>query len=66
MVRSLGCRQVLVYAMGQEPWLDFICAVGAAQSGPALRAADALVSACAELGIPAERLYGKAEGTAET
>lgn len=66
MVRSLGCPRVFIYAMGQEPWLDFICAVGADQSGPALRAADALLAACADLGIPAERLYGMAEGSAES
>ncbi len=66
MVRSLGCSRVYVYAMGQEPWLEFICAVGADQSGPALRAADALLAACADLGIAADRLYGMAEGSAES
>ncbi len=62
MVRTLGCDQVFIYAMGLEPWLSFISSIEPGdEESVALRNANALILACEELGIPAERLYGKAE-----
>lgn len=62
MVRSLDCEQVFVYALGLEPWLSFISSIEPDHDSAALRSTRALIGACEELGIPAERLYGRAEG----
>jgi hypothetical protein len=62
MVRSLGCEQVFVYALGLEPWLAFISSIEPNPDSAALRSTRALIAACDEISIPAERLYGRAEG----
>jgi hypothetical protein len=64
LVQSLECRQVFVYAMGLEPWTTFISSLDDDESSAPMRASRALVAACDDLGIPAERLYGSAEGAA--
>lgn len=61
-IRSLGCDQVFVYAMGMEPWLKFISSIEPDETTPPMRNSSALVAACEDMGIPAERLYGRAEG----
>ncbi|MET3130968.1 L-ascorbate metabolism protein UlaG (beta-lactamase superfamily) [Oxalobacteraceae bacterium GrIS 1.11] len=61
LLRSLDCEQVFVYALGLEPWLSFISSIEPDPNSAAMRSVRALISACDELGIPAERLYGKAE-----
>ena len=61
-IRSLGCDQVFVYALGMEPWLKFISSIEPDDGTPPMRNSSALVAACEDMGIPAERLYGQAEG----
>jgi hypothetical protein len=61
MVRSLDCEMVFVYALGLEPWLAFISSIEPNPDSPALRSTRALIAACDEISIPAERLYGRAE-----
>ncbi|MGJ0535129.1 MBL fold metallo-hydrolase [Methylocystis sp.] len=58
IVKSLGCREVYVYALGLEPWVEFITSVSEHSSAPATQASDRFVAACREQGIEARRLYG--------
>lgn len=61
VVNSLGCNEVYVYAMGAEPWLQFITSIDPAETTvPAVNARE-LVEKCRALGIKSERLYGRAE-----
>ncbi len=61
VVKSLGCNEVYVYAMGAEPWLQFITSIDPSEDTiPAINARQ-LIAACKDMGIQAERLYAKAE-----
>lgn len=62
LLRMLQCEQVFVYALGLEPWLSFITSIEFDPESAAMRSVRSLLAACEDLGIPAERLYGKAEG----
>lgn len=64
-IRSLQAARVCVYAMGLEPWLGFITSLAPDPESPPMRESERLIALCAELGIPAERLYGRAETLAE-
>ena len=61
VVKSLGCQSVYVYAMGAEPWLQFITSIDPAPDTVPVVNANQLVEHCRELGLTAERLYGHAE-----
>lgn len=54
-------REVYVYAMGMEPWLEFISTVRyTAESNPIVQS-DMLIEECRKRGIITERLYGEKE-----
>jgi len=54
-------KEVYVYAMGQEPWLEFISSIKYTdQSNPIIQSNE-LVRICLERGLVAERLYGEKE-----
>lgn len=54
-------REVYVYAMGQEPWVEFISSIKYTdQSNPIIQSNE-LVRICRQRGITAERLYGEKE-----
>lgn len=54
-------KEVYVYAMGQEPWLEFISSLKyTAESNPIV-ASNKLVSECMQRGIVSERLFGEKE-----
>lgn len=57
IVGRLGAAQVFVYAMGMEPWLGFISSISYTGDSRPIVESDRLLAACAERGIPAERLY---------
>lgn len=55
------CREAYVYAMGQEPWLNYIMSIKyTAESRPIVES-NRLIQACQERGIIAERLFGEKE-----
>jgi hypothetical protein len=55
------CQEVCVYAMGQEPWLNYIMSIKyTAESRPMVES-NRLIQACQEQGIIAERLFGERE-----
>ncbi len=61
IVNTLLPRAVHVYAMGAEPWLTFISSVDYTDESPAIIESNALIARCRAAGIPATRLYGRAE-----
>lgn len=61
VVKSLGCQSVYVYAMGAEPWLQFITSIDPDPNTAPVVNAKQLVEHCEAMGLTASRLYGHAE-----
>lgn len=58
LIDSLRPAQVCVYAMGQEPWLNYITSIHYTPDSLAIIESDKLVARCREQGIDARRLLG--------
>jgi L-ascorbate metabolism protein UlaG (beta-lactamase superfamily) len=54
-------REIYVYAMGQEPWLEFISSIKYTEESNPIIQSDKLIRECTERGIIAERLFGEKE-----
>jgi len=54
-------KEVYVYAMGQEPWVEFISSIKYTDESNPIVQSNNLVKICKERGIIAERLYGEKE-----
>lgn len=61
LVDVFNPKEVYVYAMGQEPWVEFISSVKYTDESNPIVQSNHLVKACKERGITAERLYGEKE-----
>lgn len=61
LVQIFEPREVYVYAMGMEPWLNFIMATRYTPESNPIIASGQLVEACRARGLHAERLYGARE-----
>jgi L-ascorbate metabolism protein UlaG (beta-lactamase superfamily) len=61
IVRRFNCKQVYVYAMGQEPWLNYIMSKKYSEDSNPIIESNALLADCAAHGIVAERLFGEKE-----
>jgi L-ascorbate metabolism protein UlaG (beta-lactamase superfamily) len=61
IVEQLGCREVYVYAMGQEPWLNYIMSIKYTDESPPIVASNRLIEECRARGVVAERLFAKKE-----
>jgi L-ascorbate metabolism protein UlaG (beta-lactamase superfamily) len=61
IVNYFQCREVYVYAMGQEPWLNYIMSIKYTEQSRPIRESNRLIKACQERGIIAERLFGEKE-----
>ncbi len=61
LVEDLGAKQVFVYALGQEPWLNYIMSVAYDDNSGPIVESNKLLAACEERGIPVERLFGTRE-----
>jgi L-ascorbate metabolism protein UlaG (beta-lactamase superfamily) len=61
IVNTFNCRETYVYAMGQEPWLNYIMSVKYTEQSRPIVESNRLVEACKERGIIAERLFGEKE-----
>ncbi|MEW6734670.1 MAG: MBL fold metallo-hydrolase [Acidobacteriota bacterium] len=61
IVDRLKCKQVYVYAMGQEPWLSFLTSIKYTEESKPIVESNKLVEACQQRGIVAERLLGVRE-----
>jgi hypothetical protein len=53
--------EVYVYAMGQEPWVEFISSIKYTDESNPIVQSNKLVDLCRTRGIIAERLYGEKE-----
>ena len=53
--------EVYVYAMGQEPWLEFISSIKYTEESNPIVASNKLLKYCMEKEIISERLFGEKE-----
>lgn len=61
LVDIFNPREVYVYAMGQEPWLEFISSIKYTDESNPIIQSNKLVNICRDRGIVAERLFGEKE-----
>jgi L-ascorbate metabolism protein UlaG (beta-lactamase superfamily) len=61
IVNTFNCREAYVYAMGQEPWLNYIMSVKYTDQSRPIVESNRLIEACKQRGIVAERLFGERE-----
>jgi L-ascorbate metabolism protein UlaG (beta-lactamase superfamily) len=61
IVDRFKCKEVYVYAMGQEPWLNYVMSLKYTEQSQPIVESNKLIQACQARGIYAERLFGKKE-----
>lgn len=61
LVDIFNPKEVYVYAMGQEPWVEFISSIKYTDESNPIVQSNRLVNICKGRGIVAERLYGEKE-----
>lgn len=61
IVDRFTCRQVYVYAMGQEPWLNYVMSIKYTDQSRPIVDSNRLIGECRSRGITAERLFGEKE-----
>lgn len=61
IVRCFNCKEVYVYAMGQEPWLNYVMSLKYTDTSRPIVESNKLIQHCREGGIMAERLFGEKE-----
>lgn len=61
LVDTFSPNEVYVYAMGQEPWLEFISSIKYTEESNPIVASNKLVATCRSRDLIAERLYGEKE-----
>src|SRR5262249_3990636 len=61
IVEEFHCKELYVYAMGQEPWLNYVMSVKYTDQSNPIVQSNLLVKTCREQGIIAERLFGEKE-----
>jgi len=61
LIKAFGPKEVYVYAMGQEPWLEFISSIKYTEESNPIVQSDKLIEYCLDQGMKAERLFGEKE-----
>src|SRR5262249_54945107 len=61
IVEQLRCKEAYVYAMGQEPWLNYIMSIKYTSESRPIAESNRLIETCRARGIVAERLFGEKE-----
>ncbi len=61
LLESVSCQNVYIYAMGSEPWMQYILDVHYTDSSNPIVQSNQLIDACRARGISAERLHGATE-----
>ncbi len=61
LVNIFKPRELYVYAMGQEPWLEFISSIKYTDESNPIVASNRLIEECQQNGMISERLYGEKE-----
>lgn len=66
IIETFGCKEAYVYAMGQEPWLNYIMSIKYTEQSRPIVESNLLIQTCRERGITAERLFGEKQIMIET
>jgi L-ascorbate metabolism protein UlaG (beta-lactamase superfamily) len=61
LVNIFNPKELYVYAMGQEPWVEFISSIKYTDESNPIVQSDKLVNICRSKGMVAERLFGEKE-----
>ncbi|MCP2028491.1 L-ascorbate metabolism protein UlaG (beta-lactamase superfamily) [Flavobacterium sp. HSC-32F16] len=61
LVDIFNPKEAYVYAMGMEPWLEFISSIKYTEESLAIIESNNLINTCKDKGIIAERLFGEKE-----
>jgi L-ascorbate metabolism protein UlaG (beta-lactamase superfamily) len=61
IVNQFNFKEVYVYAMGQEPWLNYVMCVKYTEESQPIVASGQLIEDCKNRGINAERLFAQKE-----
>ena len=61
IVNRFNFKEVYVYAMGQEPWLNYIMSIKYTEQSNPIIASNKLIKDCQNRGVVAERLFGEKE-----
>ena len=61
LVDTFNPKEVYVYAMGQEPWLEFISSIKYTPESNTIVASNKLIEYCHSKEVTAERLFGEKE-----
>jgi L-ascorbate metabolism protein UlaG (beta-lactamase superfamily) len=61
IVEQFRCKEVYVYAMGQEPWLNYVMSIKYTEQSNPIIQSNRLMETCHSRGITAERLFGEKE-----
>lgn len=61
LVEIFNPKEVYVYAMGQEPWVEFISSIKYSDESNPIIQSNMLVADCHKRGLIAERLFGEKE-----
>lgn len=61
LVDIFNPKEVYVYAMGQEPWLEFISSIKYTPESNPIIASDRLIDYCKNRGLISDRLFGEKE-----
>lgn len=60
-VDRFQCKEAYVYAMGQEPWLNYVMSIKYTDQSRPITESNRLIEACQSRGVCAERLFGEKE-----
>ncbi|HLH97113.1 MAG TPA: MBL fold metallo-hydrolase [Xanthobacteraceae bacterium] len=61
IVDQFHCKEVYVYAMGQEPWLNHVMGLKYTEQSRPIVESTRLIETCRSRGMSAERLFGEKE-----
>lgn len=61
IIDALNPEHVYVYAMGQEPWLNYVMSIKYTQQSRPIVESNRLIAECTSRGLVAERLFGEKE-----
>lgn len=61
IVERLNCKHAYIYAMGKEPWLNYVMALDYSPDSIQITESDKFVEACRNQNIESERLFAKKE-----
>jgi L-ascorbate metabolism protein UlaG (beta-lactamase superfamily) len=61
LVEEFRCQQIYVYAMGQEPWLNYVMSIKYTEQSRPIVESNRLIEDFRSRGMLAERLFGEKE-----